>query len=207
MARIILMRHGRPSLDLDGAYGQWLSAKVLAPLIDEYETADLMVPQAAPTPTQELASTAHYAIVSPAPRALSSFLSLRLPVEFLTDADFREAPLVRPFLPRFLKSLPFPLLVWAILLRLIWWAGLANGKEGYRASRARAQIAAAKLEQAAHEHEIILLAGHGIFNHFLAKRLKAQGWAEQRELDNTPARSGYWSCMIFDKSLSTGSAD
>jgi broad specificity phosphatase PhoE len=82
---------------------------------------------------------------------------------------------------------------------LLWWARLARGDESYSACKNRAHIAAAHLEEAILQHDIVLVAGHGFFNHMLGSVLKRQGWKERPDLVETSVRSGYWSCKILEK--------
>lgn len=202
MARIILMRHGQPEFDFDGAYGRWISAEAMCELIDGYTETSLVQPQSPPDPTKQLARSADYAISSPLPRAIESLLALRLNIEFTTDPVFVEIPMVRPELPTFLRKLPLPVIVWSVLSRVLWWLGLVNGEESYKASMLRVNIALGKLEEAAEHHDTILLSGHGFFNHMLGKQLKQLGWREQSGMVKSSEAHKYWTCKIFDKALS-----
>jgi broad specificity phosphatase PhoE len=201
MARIILMRHGQPEFDFDGAYGRWISAEAMCELIDGYTETSLVQPQYPPDRTKHLAQSAHYAISSPLPRAIESLLALRLNIEFATDPVFAEVPMARLVLPSFLRKLPLPVIVWSVLSRVLWWLGLANGEESYKASMLRARIALGKLEAAVEHHNTILLSGHGFFNHMLGKQLKQLGWREQSDMVKGSGAHKYWTCKIFDKVL------
>ncbi len=199
MARIILMRHGQPEFDFDGAYGRWISSEAMCELINGYTGSSLAQPQFPPDQTKQLAQNAHYAISSPLPRAIESLLALRLNIEFTTDPVFAEVPMARLVLPSFLRKLPLPVIIWSVLSRVLWWLGLANGEESYNASMLRARIALGKLEAAVEHHDTILLSGHGFFNHMLGKQLKQLGWRELPDMEKSSRAHKYWTCRIFEK--------
>lgn len=197
MAKIILMRHGKPELDFDGSYGRWLSSNAMARLIDAYQDARLAEPFLVPDDTLSLAHMADYAFTSPLARSFESLVALRLDVEFLADPVFAEASMPAPALPSFLGRLPLPVIVWSALLRLFWWLGLMDGKESYQRCQLRAERAVHLLQKQFLSHDTLFLSGHGFFNHMLIRALKRHGWTVTAQ--KSGSRPGYWSCVLLEK--------
>lgn len=54
--------------------------------------------------------------------------------------------------------------------------GFSSNGESFRASRVRATAGAEMLKNAAVEYGSVLLVGHELINHFIAKELLITGW-------------------------------
>ncbi|NHZ87448.1 histidine phosphatase family protein [Massilia sp. CCM 8733] len=181
----MLMRHGKPLLSAGGwvalaGMPAWIAAYDLAQIVDE------------PIPPASLAAAGAAAtiVASPLPRALASVGALgHTPAE--VDAMFREAALPTPSMPAWCRFARLPPALWAVLLRLMWMAGYANGVESRRATRLRAREAAARLIALAQAGPVVLVA-HGIINSMIARELRRSGWARRQ-----PARHACWSVNSF----------
>jgi len=133
-----------------------------------------------------LANSAVSIVASTAPRALSSVQALGHTVS-VADAAFCEAQL--PYaLWRFPRLSPF---VWAAFFRLLWFFGYSRGSDSIQVTKARAKTAAQKLISLA-EKGPVLLVGHGIMNHLIAKELVALGWTGPAKRE-----SNYWSASVY----------
>lgn len=182
--KIVLMRHGKPDFD----FSRWINADDFARIAHEYDTAQL-----ADTPPAHAISTARQCQAVVCRDLIRSALSARaLGCEdvVFTSPLFRESPLPYPDSGSFRLSLS----VWAVVLRMAWFAGYAQNGESFPAARQRAQVATQHLAQLAAEHGSVLLVGHGIMNRLLGKALRQQGWRETQ----APG-SGHWSCGIYER--------
>ena len=75
---------------------------------------------------------------------------------------------------------------------MLWLLGYSANSESFKAAKARTKQAADKLEALAAEHGAVLLAGHGLFNRLLAKKLINRGWNGPK----SPA-SGHWGYGVY----------
>ncbi len=178
---IILMRHGRPA-SVDRGH---IAPVDMERWIEHYNRS-LVETDGVPAASLELAGAAACIVASTASRALSSVEALgHTPA--IADAIFCEAQL--PFAPwRFPRLSPF---VWAAFFRLLWFWGYANGSESLREASTRARAAARKLVALAGEGPVLLM-GHGIMNHLIAKELRTAGWSGP-----TIPKIGYWSAGVY----------
>jgi broad specificity phosphatase PhoE len=178
---ITLMRHGKPIF----APGGWLAPVELGSWIARYDQSDVLT---SPIPADSIAAARNAALVltSTLPRARASALALGHAAG-RSDALFREAPLPFPLwrYPRLSPAL------WIVLLRLSWLCGYARGADSVAAVRRRAQAASAQLIACAANGPVLLI-GHGIMNHMIARELRAAGWRAA-----SPHRSGYWATTRF----------
>lgn len=91
---------------------------------------------------------------------------------------FREIEF--PAVPEFAEKVKLPPTVWAVFLRVSWFAGYAKGAESYKKASQRAGRAADVLVNEAVKHESVVLVGHGFFNFLIAKQLQKRGWEGRR---------------------------
>lgn len=178
---IILMRHGKPVLDRTGR----ITAAEMAQWIEHYNLSEVEH-ENIPIASVKLADTAAIIVASTASRALSSVRALGHTVS-VTDAVFCEAPL--PFaLWHFPRLPPY---VWAAFFRLLWLFGYSRCSDSVQVTKVRAERAAQKLITLAKDGPV-LLVGHGIMNHLIAKELITLGWTS-----STMQKSKYWSASAY----------
>lgn len=184
---ITLLRHGKPTAQLEG-YIKAEALKELAKAYAESEISDTPPPQSI-----ALAKHCNIVVCSDLTRSVTSAKALGIDEPFLIDSVFKETTL-----PHFNHGkLRLPIGLWLGLLRLMWLLGYAQNGESFRAAKARARIAAQQLIQLAQEHDTVLLVGHGVFNHLIAKELLRNHW-----LSNTPSPRKYWEFSGYTKDLS-----
>ena len=84
--------------------------------------------------------------------------------------------------------------VWAVIFRILWFAGYSHNAESITKGRSRVKEAARLLITEAESKQSVLLVGHGILNRMIAKELVHSGWTGP----STP-NGGYWSASVYDK--------
>jgi broad specificity phosphatase PhoE len=182
---IVLMRHGKPLIR-----SVPIPARDFGKAVEAYDRAGLDTAVSPPEGTRDQAATSSYIISSDLPRAIESarMLGSEHPAE--SDPLFREAVLPMP------PSLPFKLdpHAWAVIARVDWYLGFSRSDETVSQTRDRAKRAVRYLEDLAAVHGSVLLAGHMIFNTFIARELRANAWSGPR----IPS-TRYWSTSSFRK--------
>lgn len=188
---ITILRHGVP--DLSG-WGK-ISSSRMPEWIKAYNAAG--VKQEAHLFAEKMGrELAHKFIVcSDLARSVHSTQLIGYQSSHLIDAIFREAELQDIRIP-LLRLTPH---TWSIVFRLFWFAGISNKAESIEPFKQRVSLAAAKLVQLAHEHDSILLIGHGIINRFLAKELLSNGWLG----DEAPNGNKYWGYRYWEHATYT----
>jgi broad specificity phosphatase PhoE len=184
--RIIVVRHGKPSLDREAgprldwrAYRDWWA---------QYEACSLADGQNAPEDLKKLAQNA-IVFASMRPRAQQT-AAMITGAQATYDPIFNEAPLPPPqwdshrYLPK----------NWNKLARLAWLMGHHGGEETASATRQRASAAADRLIEAASGGRDVVLAAHGWFNRMLIRPLAKRGWKLVRN-----GGDSYWSYRVFEK--------
>jgi broad specificity phosphatase PhoE len=78
------------------------------------------------------------------------------------------------------------------LARVAWWLNWNKSVETVADARARARHATHRLSELAREHGSVLVIGHGMFNRFIAKCLRENGWSGPRTLPHA-----HWSIARF----------
>lgn len=181
MMTIILMRHGKSVLRQSG----WITPAEMASWIEHYNLSEVETDDT-PIASLQLANSAVCIVASTAQRALSSVQALNHTVS-ITDSVFCEAQL--PFaLWRFPRLPPS---MWVVFFRLLWLFGYSRGADSIRVTKIRAKSAAHKLIALA-ENGTVLLVGHGIMNHLIAKELNALGWAGPKKQE-----SHFWGASVY----------
>ncbi|WP_445372500.1 phosphoglycerate mutase family protein [Methylomonas sp. HW2-6] len=182
-ARIVLLRHGRPSVALTGI----LRATDLARLADAYRVAGIV--DAPPPATRAVLKDIGMALCSDLPRSRQSAQALGFGENPVADALFGEAQL-----PHFHHGrIRLPAAVWLPVLRLLWLAGFSRNGESYAAAKRRARSAAQRLIDYAHIHGSVALVGHGVMNHLIGRELRAQGWC----CSLRPGKD-YWAYAVYE---------
>jgi broad specificity phosphatase PhoE len=180
--KIILMRHGKPFL----TQTDWVAPVEMDRWIEHYNLS-MVEADCIPINSLKLANSASCIVASTAARTLSSVQALGHTAS-VADAVFCEAQL--PFaLWRFPRLAPF---VWVAFFRLLWFFGYSQNSESVQVTKTRAKAAAQKLISLA-EKGTVLLVGHGIMNHLIAKELIVLGWGSSTRLE-----SKYWSASVYE---------
>src|SRR5262249_39416669 len=132
--RIILIRHGRPAIPVSprASHGEFRK------YIDDYEEAGLEPADAPPEELQDLVGELEAIFTSGKKRAQESAKVLAPHAELVVDPLFVEAPLPSPRIPLLKMRVP----KWAVVSRLLWYAGYHPEIENYRRAKRRAVQAA-----------------------------------------------------------------
>lgn len=187
--RIVLIRHGRPKIDLDTIRFKRMSSVQMGDVIKNYKVSDLSEKQKIPLKTQQLVQNTNTIFASNIVRAISS-AKLLTKQEVAVDAVFAESD--HPYYNWQKPKLYF--FTWAVAYRIMWFFGFKANGEAIKLGRKRAKLAAKKLEAAAITHQQTILFGHGIINRLIASALKKRGWRQVENSGHT-----YWSYIILEK--------
>jgi len=185
--RIIVVRHGRPTLNrnegprLDWkAYRDWWSRYEQSPLAEGQTCADQLF--------KEIPDDA-VMFSSVRPRAMQTADHLARGKKVTRNEVFNEAPLPPPrWKARYLPK------TWNKIARVVWMMGHHDGDEHVKAAKARASKAADLLIEAAGGGQDVVLAAHGWFNRMLRPQLKKRGWTCVHD-----GGDKYWSYRIYRK--------
>ena len=187
--KIVIMRHGRPVLDLEAIKSQRMPSAQLGQIVNAYELSDLD-PMGAPDEDSIcVAKECAISISSDLPRAISSSKLLGFEGTNRVEPCFRE-----PALPHMEWRRPkLALYSWAILFRLAWLCGFSKNGESIHETKARSRLGADKLELFARESEAVLHVGHGIMNRLLVRELRRRKWLVKKRTGEK-----YWSYTILE---------
>jgi len=176
------MRHGKPLL----TQTDWVAPVEMGRWIEHYNLS-MVETHGIPINSLKLANSVSCIVASTAVRSLLSVQALGHTAS-VVDAVFCEAQL--PFaLWRFPRLSPF---IWVGFFRLLWFFGYSQNSESIQVTKTRAKAAAHKLISLA-EKGAVLLVGHGIMNHLIAKELIAFGWGSSMRQE-----SKYWSASVYE---------
>jgi len=184
--RIILIRHGRPAIDVAPrtSHGGFRS------YIDDYEAAGLDPTSAPPEELQDLIKELDAVFTSGKPRAHQSAKALAPNAELIADPLFVEAPLASPRIPLLRMKVP----KWAVVARILWHAGYHPEIENYRRAKSRAANAADILMRRAREDGQAALVAHGYFNLMIGRELRHRGFTKTGS-----HRAQYWNAVIYER--------
>lgn len=184
MTRITLLRHGKPAFELKGI----VRAKDFGIIAKSYDLSGIV--GSPPTATATAIQGNRIVVCSHLPRSVESAKALGCSKVHVKDPLFRETAI-----PHFDSgSVPLPVSVWVVVLRLLWLFGFSRNGESLIDARMRAKQAAKRLVALAEEHQTVLLVGHGFINHFIAKELQKIGWLGP----SRPAR-GFWGYGTYER--------
>lgn len=183
-ARIILVRHGRPAIPMEGR----TSHHGFRDYIDAYEAAGLDPESMPPEELQELAKGLSAIFTSGRPRSQDSARVLAPHAKLIADPLFVEAPLASPRIPLLKLGVP----AWAVVSRILWHAGYHPEIENYRRAKARARKAADILIGRAREEGAAALVAHGYFNAIIGRELARRGF---RKTGSHRAR--FWNAVVY----------
>ena len=153
------------------------------------EQAPLDVTLLPPPALAVLAASAGCIVTSTLRRSVESAALLAPGRAIISDPLFAEAGMPLPAADRQAVRPRH----WNVTGRIAWVLGWSRGRETWRAARHRAHQAAARLDQLAHEHDSVLLVGHGLLNLLIQRALRAAGWSAGGW------RADYWSYVVMRK--------
>ena len=188
--KIILMRHGRPVIDLEVMKNLRKSPAEVGQMVDDYLDVELDKIQNVPEISLQAAKPCNVVFSSDLRRALTSLEWLNKPSNTRGDACFREIRM--PYLTWSNPKLRFN--IWHILFWLTWIIGFARNGDSIKPARRRAAQGADILAGAALQDEAVLLLGHAILNWLIATELKKLGWRRVRSTGYS-----YWSFIEMEK--------
>jgi len=188
--RIVLLRHGKPKIDLHSMRRNRCSSANLGNLINSYNLVGISDDDKVTDEVIELAATCDVLIHSDLLRSIDSARMLgQHDIMHYSDSIFRE-----PTLPFANWNYPrLTLFTWFILFRALWYLGYSNNAESISSTRKRAVYGATKLKNFADKHGSVILVGHGVINRFIAKELLYSGWKGPK----TPGNN-YWDYGIYE---------
>ena len=193
MARITLVRHGRPECD----ESSWIPASAFAAWWRDYDAAGLVEDSHPPPELAPALRGCDLLVTSDLRRAQETLARILPDADAIRDARFREAPL--PSLPVPWLRLPSP--SWRALGRVAWLAGYAGEVDSARATFRRVSAAADQLGDWSKEHEHIGVVAHGFFNLLLGSTLRRRGWTDGAWL-GTPVHWSHTTLRRASRSIS-----
>lgn len=184
--KIVILRHGKPIIPLL----RKISASVFAEWVHEYDAAGLC-PTSQPTKqARKCADECNVVVCSALPRSIESAKTLNNKSIVLSDSIFNEAGLpVANW-----QAMKLSPNIWAVVFRILWFFGYSRNSESFKEAKSRASEAVRKLSEIAREHESVLFVGHGVYNRFLAKELRRNGWIGPKN----PGTS-HWAFGVYER--------
>jgi len=180
--QITLLRHGKPEFELTGT----ARACDLNEIARSYDLCGIT--DKPPSETVMAAKKHKVVVCSVLPRSLQSANALGFTKIHSATSLFNETSI-----PHFSQgSVKLPINIWIVLLRILWLCGFSKNGESITSAKQRGKLAAQELIKLAERNERVLLVGHGLINHFIAKELLDNDWIG-------PKRSGrnYWEYSIY----------
>jgi broad specificity phosphatase PhoE len=186
VARVILIRHGRPDLPISPR----TSHHGFRDYIDAYEEAGLDPQDAPPEELRDLVGEIAAVFTSDRRRAHQSAKALAPDAELIVDPLFIEAPLASPRIPMLKMKVP----KWAVVARVLWYAGYHPEIENYRKTKRRAVEAADILVRRASVEGTVALIAHGYFNFLIGRQLRRRGFDK-----SGTHRAKFWNAVFYVK--------
>ncbi len=182
--QIILLRHGK----VNGPPISILSAENFSEWVYAYDNNELDSSSKPTEDARHIVTNANAVVCSDLPRSIESAKILGVEDINLCHSLFNEAglPVAKWKYPK------LSVRIWVIIFRIIWLFGYSKNSESFTETKVRASKASAKLIEIAEEHQSVVFIGHGIFNHFVAKELKKQGWIGPRS-----SSKKHWNYSIY----------
>ncbi|HEY2068120.1 MAG TPA: histidine phosphatase family protein [Rhizomicrobium sp.] len=184
--RIVLIRHGQPFIDPSPKTGH----HGFRDYIDAYEASGLDPDSAPPEELQDLVGELDAVFTSERKRSAESARALAPNAELIADPLFAEAPLASPRIP----LLKMKVTKWAVVSRILWYAGYHPEIENYRRARRRAREAADILIAKAAKDGAAALVAHGYFNYLIGVMLRRRGFTQSGS-----HRARYWNAVVYEK--------
>ena len=184
--KIILIRHGKPAIPTAPRTGH----REFRSYIDAYEDAGLDPADAPPEELQDLIGEIAAVFTSGRKRAEDSARALAPNAELIVDPLFVESPLASPRIP----LLKMKVTKWAVVSRLMWYAGFSPKIENYRKSKHRAAQAAEILIKRAQKDGGTALVAHGYFNYLIGIELRRRGFVQTGR-----HTAKYWNDVTYER--------
>jgi broad specificity phosphatase PhoE len=184
--RIVLARHGRPAIATAPVARHW----EFRDYIDDYEDAGLDPADAPPRELRDLVGEIGTVFTSGRKRAEQSARALAPNAEMIVDPLFTESPLAAPRIP----LLKMKVTKWAVVSRLMWYAGFSPKIENYRKSKRRAREAADILIKRAMKDGGAALVAHGYFNYLIGIELRRRGFVQTGR-----HKAKYWNDVVYER--------
>ncbi len=163
---IIFIRHGKPvsatnPIVCSGGYANW---------VRRYNQSGVANDSRPPSNLKNRFHN-HYIVSSDLRRAIESS-------EICTNKTPKEKlQVLREMdIPRYRLPFKFKAWTWLYLSRVLWTLGMKGDFESYKEAKMRSKTACKKLIQLAHEHEKVVVFGHGYMNLHIRKELISAGW-------------------------------
>jgi broad specificity phosphatase PhoE len=185
---ITLARHGEPALSRKVK----LSAREYIDFWARYEIMGLLPGQTPPASLSGFVDRCDVLISSTRLRAIESAQLVGRGREFAQESLLIEAPLPPPNWPAWVRLSPR---LWGFFARSWWWfLNHHQGQESRVEAEARADRAAARLEEIASGGQSVVVLAHGFFNVLIGRALRRRGWSQT-------VREGYkyWSTRRFER--------
>ena len=191
---IVLVRHGRT----ESLAHSRIRGHELGEWARRYDAAGIDRTLGPPADLQARAHACGCILASDRRRSIESARWLASDGAIRIEPDLREAGLP--------DAVPIPLrlpaAVHLVIARTMWWLNWSRAAESVDATRDRADRVSEQLSALARDVESVIVVGHGMFNRFIAARLRKHGWRGPRALP-----SAYWSAASFFKSPDHQSPD
>lgn len=184
-ARIILIRHGKPHIEVAPTH----SHHGFRDYIDAYEAAGLDPAEAPPAELRDLVGELESIYTSDRKRSHESAKALAPNAELIADSLFVEAPLASPRIP----LLKMRVTKWAVVSRVMWYAGFSPRIESYFRAKKRARQAADILTARARADGTAVLVAHGYFNYLIGLALKRRGYKQ-----TGTHKAKFWNAVIYE---------
>ncbi len=186
--KITLIRHGKPELDLAQQQKRRLSGFDIKNLVNDYRWVSITKSQTIPDAVKTIAAQSTVCVTSDFARSIESALLLVGDNIYKSDSIYREAQLPHPLWRWPKLSMRF----WFVVLRCLWLCGYQQNGESVTEAKKNAKIGALQLITYAQQHHSVVLVGHGINIHLIAKELLALGWS-----GTTTWTKDYWGFNQF----------
>ncbi len=184
--RIALIRHGQPAIDPAPRTGH----PGFRDYIDAYEAAGLDPASVPPAELRDLVRELEAVFTSGRKRADESARVLAPGAALIVNPLFAEAPLAAPPIP----LLRMKVTKWAVVSRILWYAGFNPRIENYRGARRRAREAAGILIARAEKDGQAALVAHGYFNYLIGGMLRRRGFTQAGS-----HKARYWNAVVYAK--------
>ncbi|MFD2924413.1 histidine phosphatase family protein [Halobacillus naozhouensis] len=183
---ISLVRHGKSKHTENISitfteYNQW---------VEKYDDSGVVEEEFYPSISIEKMRKADVVVTSDLLRSIESAKLLQPGIQAISDPLFSEVAL--PTLPANFPGLKLPPGIWTALLRCLWFGGYSKQCEPLRFVKLKAGRAAHKLIQYSEDNKSVVLVGHGLFNLFIARELRRNGWKSQSKQSTK-----HWDCLTF----------
>ena len=189
MMKIVVMRHGKPRLDLEVIKSSKMASSSLGEIVERYELTELDKSFPPDDDAVNISKVCVSSLSSDLPRAVSSIEILGLSEVNCDDSLFRESAL--PYLE--LDSPRLSFFTWAIIFRIAWFFGFSKNGESIRKAKNRASQGVDKLENVVRKECTLLFMGHGIINRLIIIELKRRKWKVREK-----TAEKYWSYTVLE---------